>query len=536
MSRSAVRADLRDATVLAGTELRVRLRSMRGSTRRLLATTLSTLFFVVAVPLMFYGPTTRYGQQLAGDPVPIGATGVALGTVGLAGLYLGGASGFSQESAGSVGPLVRTSIPPRAVALGRLCSEVSLSLAVVVLAGLVLLVEVAIGAGRLAPVGFLAVGAVPFALGSFAWGRVLGTGVRQLNRRLGVSLWTRAIAYLLVAIVGYVLVYQFVLSGLEGSGDPASVIPPAMLPGRPLQAYAGVVLAPLGARLRPLGLLVATATLAAIPVGVGLAVRLESRLLLDDHGGSPADDATSRGVPRPFRYTPSGRVAWRYLLRTRRDPRMLAHLAPLLFGVLGMVGTSLRDPGLLLSLGQPAAVVTGGILAGGAYCLNPLGDDRDQFPLLFTSAPSTAVLLRGRVLAGLALALPIAVGGGFALGVASGTSIASVSAASVFAVGFSLAGAGTALGVGAVVPRFDRREYMSVERAHPSTMALLGFFFGGLVVGAIGLFLVVATVDGGQPLLSLVGWAVYLGVVGVVAGGGYAYAVRRFDELTLDEV
>jgi ABC-type uncharacterized transport system permease subunit len=86
-----------------------------------------------------------------------------------------------------------------------------------------------------------------------------------------------------------------------------------------------------------------------------------------------------------------------------------------------------------------------------------------------------------------------------------------------------------------VVPKFERSEYMNVERAHPSTFGTLGYFFGTLIVVAVGLLLVWLTVtDGG--VLVVVGWAVYLLALAATGIGGYAYAVRKFDRLTLDDV
>lgn len=536
--QSAVRADLRDAAVLVGTELRCRLRAVRANQRRLLAVAVGYLVFVGGIGVMVWMPATAYGRLFAGGQVPVGATGVALGILGFNSLYLGAAAGLGQENVGATGPLVRTSIPPRAVALGRLVTELATAAVLLALVALVGLVAVAIGAGSPVPVAVLGVALVPFGLASLAVGRVVGTTIRVVNRRFQVSLWTKALAYLAFMIVVFVGSQQLVRASLDDLGRLGEIVPDAFLPGTPVQAYASVLLAPLGATPRPLGVLVAGGVLAVSLVGIAVALRAETQLLLADDASGDADatpSAGSRGVPRPFAVVPSGAVAWRYLLRTRRDPRMLAHLTSLLFGVLAMGASAISNPGIVSSLGQPAAIIAGGTIAGAAYCLNPLGDDRNQLPFLFTSTKSSAVLLRGRALAGLILGIPLAVGLGVPLGLLD-HSIEVVLAQSLFAVGFAVAGTGTALGLGAVVPRFDRREYMSVERAHPSTMALLGFMFGGLVVGAVGLFLVSWTLSTAALGRAAAVWAVYLAVVGVPAAAGYRYAVRRFDRLQLDEL
>jgi|GEM_PF-768349 len=532
--RSRIRNDVRDARVLARTELRCRVRDVRGSARKLLSVAFMAFAFGVFFPLVLWGVATGFGRALASGSPPLGTAGVAFGGIAVLGLYVGGASGFNQEAAGAVGPLVRTSISPTAMSLGRLGSESIQATAVGVPTAVALLLEVAVGArGPVAP-ALLAVASLPVFLAALAVGRLLGDAIRYASEVLRVSLWTKVLVFLAVTVVGYVGSYRFVYAGLDETGGLAGALPPAFLPGAPLQAYAGVAFAPLGADPRPLGGLVAALLLAAVPLGFAAAVRWETHLLLRESPGDEEQTSGSRGVPWPFTATPSARVAWRYLLRTRRDPRMLAHLGPLLFGMLGMGASVFRNPGSLLTVGPPAATIAGATVAGAAYCMNPLGDDRDQLPLLLTSTRSVAVLLRGRVLAGLVLGLLLAVGVGTPLSIAS-TSVVSTLALAGFAVVLSLAGAGTALGIGAVLPRFERREYMSVERAHPSTIALICYLFGGLFVGGIGVFMVAWSVDAHSLLLPAIAWTVYLAVLALFGGGGYVAAVRKFDRLTLDE-
>lgn len=532
----AISSDVRDAQVLAATELRCRLRSIRDRPRRLLATAFLVVLFAGVFPLVLYGVVSGYGAAFASSAVPVGETGVAiLGAAGV-GLYLGGASGFGQEPTGDVSAFVRTAVPPRAVSLGRLCTELGLSLAIVTLVSLSLLVEVAIGAASPVPAVVLGFGLVPVGAASLAVGRVLGTGLRAVNRRLQVSLWTKAALYLGLTAAIYVVTYRAIDTGIDGAEGPGSIFPAAFLPGEPLQAYASVILAPLGATPRPLGAVVLAFLLVLGVLGTFLTLRLETQLLLADPSDSEKAQITgTKAVPRLFALTPAARVAWRYLLRTRRDPRMLAHMVGLLFGALGIVGSALSDPHSLETMGPGVVVVGGAVVAGAAYGLNPLGDDRDQLPLLLTSTPSVGVLLRGRGLAGMVLGLVLAVGVGVPVGLLVHPPGA-VLAQSLFAVFLSVAGVGTALGIGAVVPRFDNREYMSVERAHPSTMGLIGFMIGGTFVGAIGLVLVWWALGQGPTIAVLVAWAMYLLVVGGIAVAGYVYAVRTFERLELDEV
>lgn len=540
MSPSALaRSDLRDARVLAAAELRIRLRAVRGNRRRLAALAFMGFLFGVVFPLSLWGSATGFGRQIASGSVPLGDVGAVLAATAAAGTYLGGASGFNQESAGTIGPLVRTAISPTAVSLGRLASESAQAASLVVVPTIALGLAVGVGAGGPVPAVVLVLGALPLLLASLLVGRILGAAVRYGNRVLQVSLWTKALLFVVASVAVYAGTYALLLPRMEDSGAIGAGFLPAFLPGEPLQAYASVAFAVLGATPRPLGVVLAVGFLATVPVVLLVALRVETWLLLSDPRTAAADDAgaavESRAVPRPFTVSPSGRVAWRYLLRTRRDPRMLAHLVPFLFGALGMGATFVRDPHSVFSLGPAAAVVGGATLAGATFCLNPLGDDLDQLPLFLSSTRSTAVLLRGRALAGMVLGLAVAVGLAVPLGLVRG-SVLRLVAEILLAVVLAAAGTGTALGVGALVPRFERREYMSVERAHPSMLVLLGFLFGGTIVGGVGIFLVSWSVHGPPVVPAVLVWAGYLGVVGGTGAGSYRYAVRRFDRLTLDDV
>lgn len=530
------RADVRDAGVLVRTELRARVRHILGEPRQLLAVVVMGMAFGVGLPAMAWVPTTNFGVALAGPEFPTGASGAAFAAVAGGALYIGAAGAITQNRLGDVGPLVRTSVPPRAVALGRFSREVIEGVAVVVPASVVLLAAVGIGARS--PVAPLAVGAsaLPVFLASLLVGRLFGDLLRYVNRWLRVSLWTKALLFLVGVTVTFVGSQLYVQSQFDDTAEGFEFSIPALLPGKPLQAYGAVVLDPLGPATPVLGVVVALALVVTVPAGLALVVWTEARLLLDESGAADEGEsaARSRGVPRPMTATSSSRVAWRYLLRTRRDPRMLAHLGPLLFGALAMGASVFTDPRSARLIGPGAAFVVGVTLAGAAFCLNPLGDDRDQLPLLLTSTRSTAVLLRGRALAGAVPGLAV-VGIGVLLAVAFYDPPTAVGLALLAPV-VAFAGAGTALGVGALVPKFERREYMSVERSHPSMVAVVGFFFGGTAVGSVGVLLVWWTAQGVSPAPLAVGWALYLAVVVGTGVGGYRYAVRTFDALTLDDV
>ena len=515
-------------------ELRAQLRRLLTNKRRLLATLGALVGFGVFFPLLLVPSAMAFGERLAGGSAPLGTAGVGLWAATGVVAYLGAANGFNQAQVGTTGPLVRTSIPPRAVSIGRFLARSAQSLAIVVPVSVALLGGVAIGGGP-AAAAFVAIAAVPVLAAGLIVGGIVGNLFRYANERLQLSLWLKALL-LLVIMTGAFLGTQLVLDArFEGEGGFATG---TLIPGTPLQSYVAVVFAPFGTTLEPLGIAAIAFLLVAIPVAFLGEIRLETYLLVSDVGTDASTAGRtdeSYGVPQLFDVTPSTRISWRYLVRTRRDPRMLAHLMPILFGAFGMAGSAIQDPGILLSIGPGATVVAGAILAGSAYCLNPLGDDRDQLPLLFTSTDSIDVVLRGRMLAGIALGLIVAVGIGAPLAaVEHGPRY--VLGQSLLAVVLAGASVGIAVGFGAVAPKFERREYMSVERAHPSQWALFGFSFGALIVSVIGFLLLGVTLSGEYLLPAVFGWLLYVVVLAVASWGGYRYAVGRFDGFTMDDI
>ncbi|WP_136688853.1 hypothetical protein [Halorhabdus amylolytica] len=523
----------RAAWTLARVELLTTVRNVRGNLRQTVGTGFM-LLMAVGFPLLLWGEATGFGRAAASGALPIGTLAASYLGVVFAGGYVGFVGGFNQSRVGVVGPLIRTSIPPAAVSLGRFVTRTMEGLAGLVPAGVVLLAGVGVGAGSpLVPV-LVGIGSLPVAAIGLVAGRLVGDGARYVNERVQVSLWIRATVFVGLIIAIFVGT-QAALAPMFEDGSylkPGSI--GSILPGGPLQAYASLVFAPLGATIEALGIVISAALLVIAPLGLVAAIRVETHMLVRDVGGdgrTPRIEGTD-DVPRVFDLTPASRIAWRYLLRTRRDPRTLAHLTPVLFGALGMSGTALEDPHTLLTIGPPGMVIAGSILAGGAFCLNPLGDDRDQLSLLLTSVPAIGPLLRGRMLAGIVLGLVVGIGVGTPLGLVE-YSPAFVLGQSLLAVLLVVAGVGTALGLGAAVPKFERREYMSVERAHPSLLITIAFFMGGMAVGAIGFGLLWLTLT--EYALEGVGLlAGYTIVLGVIAAGGYWYATRRFRDIDLD--
>ena len=534
------RGDRRRAWVLARTELRALGRRLTASRRRAAGFGIGVLQFAVVFPLFVYGPATSLGRALAAGEPRLGTLGMLSSLTAVAGLYMGGATIINQNRIGDIGALVRTSMAPRAVALGRLTSELVQTMLLLVVPMAVGLVEVGIGAGGPAVPLLLGVALAGTMLAGVFVGRSLGAVLRYVGALSRLSTWSK----ILVAGVIFVAVFAgsqvLIFSVLPGDGPfGQSVAVPALFPGTPVQAYAATMLAPLGLPVRPLGVVAVGAVLVATGVGLLVTVRIETAMLLWDEAEDASGESSTREIPQPLDRWRASRIGWRHLVGTVRDPKTLAHTFPLFAGLIPGLVFLVTDPEILLTVGPPMLVTFGAALAGTTFCLNPLGDDRDQLPLVLTSATSTAPLLRGRIAAGSVIGLGLAAVG-LPLGLVGPEPLSTLAAVATAPAAVPAA-AGVALGIGAFSPQFERREYVNVERAHPSQLVLFGYLFAGGVVfggGVFGFWLAVGAVSAGNlapvwagvvAVLALVVWSV-LGAI------GYRYAVGRFDDLSLDDV
>lgn len=533
------RADLRDARVIARGELGAMWRRLTETRRRKIGFGLGLLFWGGFFPFMMLDTATGFGAAFASGSLPRGGLGQLCVAAAFLGVYLGGASVINQNRIGSVGPLIRTAAPPRAVTIGRISSEFTQLVPLFAPLTLVGLVLVGIGAGSFLVPLLLGSALLALFVAALLWSRAVGAGLRYLGIDSRLSTWGK-IAALVAGVtaiaVGSITMLQVFLPDDASFGPSASLLP--AIPGRPFQAYAETILSPLGGIPTLLGVVAVFAVIGAIPVGGAVTVSIETALLCRDEDSTETETATSRTVPTGLGVSRSTRVGWRHLLRAVRDPKILAHAAGMLFGVLPGAVFFITEPTLVATYGSPVLVAFGGVIAGQSYCLNPLGDARDQLPFLLTSIPSPAPLLQGRIIAGSLLGLPFAVIG-LALAPFGSYPIPSVAVA-VAGIVVIPAAAGIAVGIGAFSPSFERREYMNVERAHPSQSAMMGYFFLGYVLffgGCLGLwFAARGVVDGRFSVMVVaISWLLTLGFLAGLGGGGYIYAYSQFKGLTLDE-
>lgn len=282
------------------------------------------------------------------------------------------------------------------------------------------------------------------------------------------------------------------------------------------------------------------------PVGLAVAERQATALWFTDDpvrtgttdtSSEPAVSSGGFSPPQPFSWTKAGRIAWGYLLRAVRHPQEFSHLLMLVFLVGPMAGTFFQSsPGERFPLLVAGTGVLFGVyLSGATFGLNPLGDDRPQFPLVLLTETTPRTFLRGRVLAGLAVGLPFVILVPLAT-IAAGTRPLNGITLATVGTGFSLLAALFALGLGCAYPIYEERELWGAETVAPSTLVLIAYsvvVMGGTVIGL------------GITWFGLTGNLV---VTGILVGGlgvyllptvglpilSYWYSQRRYRRYVLD--
>lgn len=535
----SLRHDIRHGLRIGRAEFVRSLRGYLGTTRRVLGLAVAASFLggslLLSLPTAYLlGRTTRSVAAIPFFGVGASVAPVVLVLVAML---------RTLERIGSIEAedLVLTAVHPRAVVLGLIAAEVgrlSLWFGVPVAA---LAVAFALGAGAplLVPTGVLV--ALPLGCCAAVWGYAGGLGVLRLLRRLPA---VRRLLKLggVLAMIGVAVASQFVGAyvveadrWLRRLASAATFDP---LVGYVALAFAGTPLA------RPVSLgslAVLGAALALTPIGLAVATKQASTLWFTD---APARATSTRkrsssggfAAPRPFAWSDAGRIAWGVLVRARRHPQELSHLLTLVFFV-GPIGTT-----VVQSSGDAIGVLVAGtgvglgtVLAGAAFGLNPLGDDRPQFPLLLLTATPSRTLVRGRLVAGAAVGLPVAVLAPLA-SVGLGTAVPSAVAFAGVGAGTCLAAGAFALGIGAAYPIYEEREFWGTETVVPSTLVMIGYLV--VVGGGTGLGLVVTWfgVTGNLALtpVFVVGFGAYLITTAGVSYGAYRYAIRRYRRYAFD--
>lgn len=442
--------------------------------------------------------------------------------------------------------LMLTTTSPRSIVFGILLAEVTRVVALLGPPALLVLGAFVLGAGSplLGVSALLAL--LPVLAFAAVFGYLLGIGALVASRYVPLSSSLKTVGYplfLLVAIVGSQVLSRWYVE--DGGSIPGAALVGDALSASPLAAYGDVFLlgSPAGEPVSATGLAVLVGFVAAVPVGLTATASVASSFWTTEAprsgGGSSSSEtvpASPTTVPRPFRATKATRIGWHYLRSGVRAPRQFAHLLFLAFMLAPAGSTLLESPEFVYLFAVGASVLFGAVLAGSAFALNPLGQDRSVLSLLFLTATPPRRFVQGRLVAGLTVGLPLAVGGPVVAALLGPPTL--LDALGFAAVGATLTAtsATVAMALGTAFPRFESRNMYGVETVTPSTIALLVHNMGTLVTGVVALVVTgIALGEGfGAGTLVLGALGVTVVVVLAVGAGSYYYAVRRFRGYTVE--
>ncbi|RDI69811.1 hypothetical protein [Halopelagius longus] len=529
--------DVRHGARIGRAEFRRSVRQIRGDNRRLLGVGFAVLIF--GMQIAFSLPVAYFAGRTARSvaAVPFLAPGAVILPAGL--LLFAAFTTLERIGGVEAEDLLLTAVHPRAVVVGLIGAEIG-RLAVwlgIPIAALAVAFAAGLGSPSLVVTAVLVL--LPLLCCAAVWGYALGIAVLRVLRRLpGIRRVLKAVGILVfvVFVVGSQFAGQYIAERPVSVEGLLSAVTFEPLTDYVALAFLGT---PLSRPMSPEAVAVLAALVALTPVGLAVASRQASELWLSDAPRRERSRRTSSSAggfapPRPFARTKSARIAWGTLVRAARNPQELNHLLMAIFFV-GPFGGVFVQSGSLGPLAAGVGVGLGTYLAGATFGLNPLGDDRPQLPLLLLTETPTRTLVRGRMLAGLAVGLPVAVLVPLA-SVAVGVSPSFAVAFAAAGVGLCVAAAAFAVGVGAAYPIYEEREVWGTETVVPSTLVMVTYMFvvgGGTAVGVVLLWFTLAGHLGVTP--AFVGGAgAYLLLACGVPLLSYRYAIRRYRDYTFD--
>ncbi|WP_436901627.1 CPBP family intramembrane glutamic endopeptidase [Halovenus halobia] len=449
----------------------------------------------------------------------------------------------------SVRTLLLTSASTRAIVVGKVLSLL-VSWLVLLALGFTLLVAYAVGARAvLFPVA-VAVAIVPvFVLvlcTGLAVGYLLWLGVDKLGLSEGSRQLVTAGLYMIV-ILG-MFAGGSLVGGATAEGGLTGLIPTGP-PTTPVGWYADLFF--IGSPMTPtLGLqtvLAAGLVLGAIPLAFGLVIRLAPLYWYSTPSERSDDESEQTTAPTK---SPSELIGWtpgtltgrsptvRVLLalvrNAVRQPSQYVYLFYYIFPIAPiLVQQALSAPGAIPLTGGAALLVLGVWLAGGLFCLNPLGSEGAMLSQLVLAERRAETFVHARLLAGSALGVVLTTAGLLALTVSADFVTLRFAAAGVgFAGAATVTSAGMALGLGSVLPKFEAVEiFESVETVAPSIIAALVHAVLSLLLLLAGLGVAAAVALPESPLsvgqqVGAVG--LYAGTLLLIGDGSRRYAIARF--------
>jgi hypothetical protein len=535
--------DVRHGLRIARAEFSRSLRSYTSDTRRVLGIVLFALFF--GGNLLFALP----GVYLLGQRVQTASRVPFLDQLALVlplGLLFVAVLRTLERIGGAESEdLLLTTVHPRAVVVGLITAEIARLALWFGLPILLVSTVFAAGLGALTLVVTAGLMLLPLICCTAVWGYALGLGILRAIRRLPTlqrALKIGGIGLLVVLFVVSQFIGQYLANGAVSIQALLSVVQFGPLTEYTTLAFAGT---PLARPVDPSALVVLVGCLVLTPLGLTVSERQAVTLWFTDSGArrttetqlsQSSSEASRFTPPRPFSWRKSGRIAWGYLVRAARKPQQLVHLVLIVFFI-GPFGTTLLQStgdGLLASIAG-LGVVLGVYVSGASFNLNPLGDDRDQLPLILLTDTDTTTHLRGRIGAGLSIGLPLAVLTSVGALALSSSPLYGLAFA-VAAVGWCVAGASLALGLGCAYPVYEEREMWGVETVSPSTLVLMTYSVVVVFGTGLGLvllwYLLTGHVDPSVFVLTVL--CMYVLVTGGVPVVSYLYAIRRYRGHTIE--
>ena len=544
----ALRSDIDVATTIAVAQFRDLFRR-NASTRREKALIGIVALFVLPIGLLLVrqayavGTMTRSGVDTPVLPVARNVLAPSMVIIAIFG-GLGAAQSLARDS---VRPLLLTSVPARAIVLGKVLYLLSTWL-IPLLSTFILVSAYALGART--PLFILAailatipVLAVTMLLG-MSLGYLLWLGVNSLGLSESVQ---RVVTASLSVVIFFGAFTIGILIGRAGGSGVEQL--PTGDPRTPIGWYADLffVGSPFAESIGGQTFLAAGLVVVAIPLLFAVLVRLAPRFWYASPTVDEDEEATSTAVPA-FEQTPSEllsrtddsllgrsrtlRVTLGSLRSAYRSPDQFVYLFYYLFPVIGgLVSLAIDVPSALPTAGGAGLVVLGVWFAGGVFCLNPVGSEGAMLTQIVLAEAPAATFVHGRLIAGTGVGLALAMPGVVLFSLTAGfvrPATAVVGAVLVAAV--VLTSAAVALGLGSVLPKFETVEvFDSVETLAPSRLA--GLIHAGLTATLLGAAVAVTALITDLDVLSVpqqVGaLAVLALVLGVLTDGSRRYAIAR---------
>lgn len=548
----------RHAWLIARTEVRRSWRSLQDSSGRLALLAISAvfgaLFFLGTLAgVYFFGAAVRTGSiDLPIRYARLGAVGVVLAVA-----YFAGARTVQETGSIDRADGILTAVASHDVVAGLVLGEFIRFYAIVGLPIVALAAAFAVGVLSVATFVTVVVALVVLVAFGILVGYPLGLLVKLGFARSKLLARSKLIIGILAVVVYLWVIFRADFDTLVAPLlGVVGVVPIAWFADLAVAFTPGVAVA----WSRVIGALVTLVV--GVPLLFAVSIRLAERLWYTDAvqpegiTGTSTDQGASAttgifggivsgvstGVLSGVVTEPTLAAARKSWLRARRAPIKLSYIIYPAFLFITPAQQVVQTGEIPATL--PVLVgVYGAWMTGAAFALNPLGDEGAVLPVSLTATPESGKrLVRGVILSGITIGVPVTVIATVGLGVLSPLSVLSVVATAVIGVVLCIGGAALAAGVGVAFPRLDAVNIAgSREAVVPSLSAFTVFTLVLFILSIPGLlsqipFLAGALADvlgTSETVVTVVGPVLTALAVVVVGWFSYRSAVRTLGEYTL---